>query len=150
MKKTILLVIFLTILIFPNSFSTVANEDNKFNNAPELQIGIFGASLAGGLKKTGFIIYNIGDEPIMDIQYIFSIKSNENNQIDYSYSKEIEPLNFNSAYQFKTNKIHGFGIMTISLSVSSSNAGDKNLSINAIQIGPYTITRPWILSWYNI
>lgn len=149
MKKTILSLIILAILVFPSSFLAIAYEENKFNESPELQIGIFGASLAGGFRKTGFIIYNTGDEPIVDIHYIFSIKGIENNGIDYSYSKEIEPLNFNSAYQFLTNKVNGFGMVTLSLSVSALNADDKNLSIFAIQIGPYTITRPWILSWYN-
>lgn len=149
MKKTILSLIVIAILVFPTSFLAIAYEENKFNESPQLQIGIFGASLAGGFRRTGFIIYNKGDEPIVDIHYIFSIKSIENNEIDYTYSKEIEPLNFNSAYQFLTDKIHGFGMVTLSLSVSSLNTGNKNLSIFAIQIGPYTITRPWILSWYD-
>ena len=149
MKKTILLIIVLATLVFPSSFLAVAYEVNKSNQGPELKIGIFGASLAGGLRKTGFMIYNNGDEPILNIQYVFSIKSSANNEINYSYSKEIEPLKFNSAYQFVTNEIHGFGMVTLSLIVSSSNAGDKNLSISAFQIGPYTISQPWILSWYN-
>ena len=149
MKKIILLIIVLAIFVFPTSFSAIGYEENKFNESPVLQIGIFGASLAGGFKKTGFIIYNKGDDPIVDIQYVFSIKGIENNEIDYIYSKEIEPLNFNSAYQFVTNEVHGFGKVTLSLSVSSSNAGDKNLSISAFQIGPYTISQPWIFSWYN-
>jgi hypothetical protein len=149
MKKIILLIIVLATLVFPTSFLVIAYEENKSIDGPELQIGIFGASLAGGLRRTGFIIYNKGDEPILDIQYVFSIKDNKNNEINYSYSKEIEPLKFNSAYQFVTNKVHGFGMVTLSLSVSSSNAGDKNLSISAFQIGPYTISKPWIFSWYN-
>ena len=149
MKKTILFIIILATLVFPTSYLAIAYEENKSIDGPELQIGIFGASLAGGLRKTGFMIYNNGDEPIVDIQYVFSIKSSANNEINYSYSKEIEPLKFNSAYQFVTNEIHGFGMVTLSLIVSSSNAGDKNLSISAFQIGPYTISQPWILSWYN-
>jgi hypothetical protein len=149
MKKTILSIIVLATLLFPTSFLVIAYEENKSIDGPELQIGIFGASLAGGLRKTGFMIYNNGDEPILNIQYVFSIKSSANNEINYSYSKEIEPLKFNSAYQFVTNEVHGFGIVTLSLIVSSSNAGDKNLSISAFQIGPYTISQPWILSWYN-
>jgi len=150
MKKTILSIIVLATLVFPTSFLAIAYEENKLIEGPELQVGIFGASLAGGLRKTGFIIYNKGDEPILNIQYIFSIKGGANNEIDYSYSKEIEPLKFNSAYQFLTNEVYGFGMVTLSLSVSSSNAGDKTLSIFAFQIGPYTISRPWILSWYDI
>jgi len=149
MKKTIFIIIVLATLVFPTSFLVIAYEENKSNEVPELQIGIFGASLAGGLRKTGFMIYNNGDDPILDIHYVFSIKSSENNEIDFSYSKEIEPLKFNSAYQFLTNEVQGFGMVTLSLIVSSSNAGDKNLSISAFQIGPYTIGRPWILTWFN-
>ena len=150
MKKIILLILVLAILVFPTSFSAIAYRENKFNEGPELHIGIFGASLAGGLRKTGFMIYNNGDEPILDIHYVFSIKDNSNDDIIYSYSKEIEPLKFNSAYQFVTNEVHGFGMVTLSLNVSSSNAGEKNLSIAAFQIGAYTISQPWIFSWYNI
>ena len=150
MKKTILFIIILATLVFPTSYLAIAYEENKSLEGPELQIGIFGASLAGGLRKTGFIIYNRGEEPILNIQYVFSIKGGTNSEIDYSYSKEIEPLKFNSAYQFLTNEIHGFGMVTLSLSVSSSNAGEKNLSISAFQIGSYTISRPWILSWLDI
>ena len=150
MKKTIISIIVLVTLVFPSSFLAIAYEENKSLEGPELQIGIFGASLAGGLRKTGFIIYNRGEEPILNIQYVFSIKGGTNSEIDYSYSKEIEPLKFNSAYQFLTNEIHGFGMVTLSLSVSSSNAGEKNLSISAFQIGSYTISRPWILSWLDI
>ena len=146
MKKMNFLII--TFVIISLSLPLITAENTSNNFSPELQIGIFGASLAGGLRKTGFMIYNNGDEPILNIQYVFSIKSSANNEINYSYSKEIEPLKFNSAYQFVTNEVHGFGMMTLSLSVSS-NAGDKNLSISAFQIGPYTISRPWILSWYN-
>jgi len=147
MKKINFLII--TFVIISLSLPLITAENTSNNFSPELQIGIFGASLAGGLRKTGFMIYNNGDEPILNIQYVFSIKSSANNEINYSYSKEIEPLKFNSAYQFVTNEVHGFGMVTLSLSVSSSNAGDKDLSISAFQIGPYTISRPWILSWYN-
>jgi hypothetical protein len=150
MKKTILSIIVIATFVFPTSFLAIACEENKSIEDPELQIGIFGASLAGGLRKTGFIIYNKGEEPILNIKYVFSIKGGANGEINYSYSKEIEPLKFNSAYQFLTNDVHGFGRVTQSLSVSSSNAGEKNLSISAFQIGPYTISRPWILSWYDI
>ena len=147
MKKINFLIITFVIISLSLPLITAENTSNSFS--PELQIGIFGASLAGGLRKTGFMIYNNGDEPILNIQYVFSIKSSANNEINYSYSKEIEPLKFNSAYQFVTNEVHGFGMVTLSLIVSSSNAGDKNLSISAFQIGPYTISQPWILSWYN-
>lgn len=147
MKKINFLI--MTFVIISLSLPLITAESTSNSFSPELQIGIFGASLAGGLRKTGFMIYNNGDEPILNIQYVFSIKSSANNEINYSYSKEIEPLKFNSAYQFVTNEVHGFGMVTLSLIVSSSNAGDKNLSISAFQIGPYTISQPWILSWYN-
>ena len=82
MKKTILSIFVLATLLFPSSFLVIAYEENKSIDGPELQIGIFGASLAGGLRKTGFIIYNKGDEPILNIHYVFSIKSIVNNDIN--------------------------------------------------------------------
>ena len=148
MKKTIILIFVLTTLIIPTSFSALAYEENKSMYGPELQIGIFGASIAG-LRRTGFVISNTGDQSASEIQWVFTIKIIGNNEIDYRYSDTRATLRRNSAIQFLTNEVNGFGLVTLSLSVSSSNAGDHTLSVKGFQIGPYTISRPWILAWYD-
>lgn len=102
------------------------------------------------MRRAGFVIHNSGDQSSADIQWVFSIKSIFSDEIDYSFSDARESLRRNSAIQFLTNEVHGFGLVTLSLSVSSSNAGDKTLSIKGFQIGPYTISRPWILAWYDM
>lgn len=118
----------------------------KFVYGPELEIGIFGASIVG-LRRVGFVIHNGGDQSASDVQWVFTIKSIGNGEIDYSYSDTRATLRRNSAIQFATNEVNGFGLVTLSLSVSSPNAGDKILSAKGFQIGPYTISRPWILAW---
>jgi len=150
MKKTILIIFaFMTLLII-TSYTIIASEEKISIYGPELQIGIFGASIAGGLKRTGFVIYNNGNESIIDINWIYSIKSITNDNINYSYFNELELLENNSAYLFSTPDVNGFGLVTLSLNVSSSNAGNKTISIKGFQIGQYTISRPWILAWIDI
>lgn len=46
MKKTIILIFVLATLVIPASFSAIAYEEHKSMYGPELQIGIFGASIA--------------------------------------------------------------------------------------------------------
>jgi len=150
MKKTILIIFaFMTLLII-TSYTIIASEEKISIYGPELQIGIFGASIAGGLKRTGFVIYNNGNESIIDINWIYSIKSITNDNINYSYFNELELLENNSAYLFSTPDVNGFGLVTLSLNVSSSNAGNKTISIKGFQIGQYSISRPWILAWIDI
>ncbi len=146
MKKTRVLPVFLMILYFSTSYAVLATEDIETTYGPELHVGIFGASIAG-LRRTGFVISNNGDAPILDIHWVFSIKSIANDEIDYRYSDELEVLNVYSANMFMTNEVNGVGLVTLSATVSSSNAGNKTISIYGFQIGPYTISRPWILAW---
>jgi hypothetical protein len=122
---------------FPNAKSMVG---------PDLHLGIFGASMAG-LRKAGFAISNTGDQTASDIQWVFTIKSIGNNEIDYRNSDTRATLRRNSAVFFTTNEVNGYGLVTLSLSVSSSNAGDHTLSVKGFQIGRYTISRPMILAW---
>ena len=77
MKKIIVVIIILAMLCIPTSFSAIAYEENKSVVGPELQVGVFGASLLG-FRRSGFILYNKGDAPIIDIDWIFSIKSISN------------------------------------------------------------------------
>ena len=115
---------------------------------PELHLGIFGASIAG-TRRAGFVISNTGDQSAADIEWVFSIKGIVTNQMDYSYSDTRDSLRHNAAIMFETNELYGFGLVTLTLSVSSSNAGDDTLSVKGFQIGQYTIRRPWILAWYG-
>jgi len=148
LKKTLLLSTVVVILFILIPYLVTAREENISMDGPELQVGIFGASIAGGLRRTGFIIYNNGDQSISDIHWVYSIKSSANDEVDLSYSDELVSLENNSAYQFSTPDVNGFGLVTLSLSVSSSNAGDKTFSINGFQIGSFMISQPWILAWY--
>ena len=70
------------ILFILTPFLVTAHEKNKSMNDPELHVGIFGASIAGGLRWTGFVIHNNGFQSISDIHWMYSIKSSTNDEID--------------------------------------------------------------------
>jgi hypothetical protein len=150
MKKTIVIIFVFATLFIPTLNTIIAHDEKISIFGPDLQIGIFGASIAGGLKRAGFVIYNSGNESILDINWIYSIKSITHDDINYSYFDELELLENNSAYLFSTPDVNGFGLVTLLLNVSSLNAGNKTISIKGFQIGPYTISRPWILAWIDI
>ena len=146
MKKTILIIVILTTLVIPTSFSAIAFEEHKSLYGPELEIGIFGASIVG-LRRVGFVIHNGGDQSASDIQWVFTIYSIRGDEIDYRFSDTRATLRRNSAYQWATNEVNGFGLVRLSLTVTSLNAGEKTVSSMGLQIGPITISQPWILAW---
>jgi len=134
-NKIKILTIILIILCISTSYIAIATNEKVSTDGPELQVGVFGASFLG-LRKTGFIIYNSGDELINDIHYTFSIKSVSNNDINISNSDVLDPLKVNSAYvSVFPNLGDSFGLVTLSISVTTSNAGDATETIYGIQIG---------------
>jgi hypothetical protein len=148
MKKIIILM-FVSIIVFFSSFNYAsAYVDEKTDDASVLHVGLFGASILGGLRNAGFILANYGNESIMDIQWIFSIKSVSNNDIDISYTGEIESLKYNQGYQYTIHQIYGFGFVELTITATSSNTSEVNEIMNGFQIGPYTLGRSLISAWY--
>ena len=148
MNKKIIGILFLMLLITSAFSVSIMAGGEESPNEPVLQVGVFGASLIG-LRQSGFIINNNGEEPIDDIHYTFSIKSISNNNINFSYSDSIDLLNVNSVYvnTFR-NQDSGFGLVTISISVSSSNAGEATKTTYGFQIGRFIISKTYLLAWF--
>jgi len=148
MNKKIIGILFLMLLITSAFSVSIMAGGEESPNEPVLQVGVFGASLLG-LRQSGFIINNNGEEPIDDIHYTFSIKSISNNNINFSYSDSIDLLNVNSVYvnTFR-NQDSGFGLVTISISVSSSNAGEATKTTYGFQIGRFIISKTYLLAWF--
>lgn len=149
MKKIIVVLFFSVMLFFSSPLLIVeANGNEKTIEDPVLHVGVFGASMLGGLRSAGFILANYGDESIKDIQWVFSIKGVSNNEIDVTYSGEFGSLDYNQGYQYTTSYVKGFGLVTVSITATSSNAGESTETMNGFQIGPYTLGRSLISAWY--
>jgi len=121
--------------------------NNNLGNGPELQVGVFGGSISTGFRRVGGVIYNNGDESVYDIAYTLSIKGGYDNSIDIIKSGNYGELIPTQSLIPLTNEVHGFGLVTISLSATSTNAGSSEDSIIGFQIGPYTISQPYVIAW---
>ena len=114
---------------------------------PELHADIFGASMLTGLRRAGCIIYNSGTDQIQDISYTFAIKGAEDTTIDFIFIETIESIDQYESYTLSTNGINGYGKIIISITATSSNAGEISETRTGFQIGPYTLCQPYLSSW---
>ena len=137
------IIVFSVVVLFFNiiSYSSIADS------GPELEVGVFGASLLTGLKQAGFVIFNNGDDVILDITYTFKVEGGFDSSINKIISGHEEKLNSNSALLQPIQTINGFGLVTLSIEASSSNAGSSEETMKGFQIGPYTITQTYVLAW---
>lgn len=135
---------FLMLMMPIFSTSIVANPE------PELNIGIFGASLFGGLRRVGFIIYNYGEETVYDIEWTFTVTGESDDSIDVYHTDIVEELGFNWAHQFSTPEITGSGPVTLTLTVNSENAEEVTKTIQGYQLGPFTLSKTWNQAWRDL
>ena len=146
-NKMKILTIILAFICISTTYTVTAVKEES-TNEPILQIGVFGASLLG-LRHTGFFINNNGDEQINNINYTFEIKINSNDSISFIYSDDIDSLKVNSVYLITfPNQDSHLGLVTLTLTVTSSNAGEVTETINGFQIGPFIIAKTYVLSWF--
>lgn len=128
-----------------------ANEASEVYADAEIHARVFGASVLSGLKSVGFVIINTGsngnDVVIENISYMFTVKSIEDDGIDVLYTGEIESLEYNEGHQFSTNGINGNGLVELSITVTSSNAGEVTDTLKGYQIGPFTLSRPLLFAF---
>ena len=80
--------------------------------------------------------------------YTLSIKGGYDNSIDIIKSGNYGELIPTQSLIPLTNEVNGFGLVTISLSATSTNAGSSEDSIIGFQIGPYTISQPYVIAWF--
>lgn len=129
---------------------SVPKKYETSSNPVHLDVSIFGASLLTGIRQLGFAVHNTGGNPhdktIEDIMVTFTVKSLDDENIDFSYSKEIDSMAYNEGNQFLTNAINGFGPVKLSLMASSSNAGEVSKTIKGYQIGSITLSQNFLLS----
>lgn len=148
------LVVFCCLLLLTMSLVLpgCANEASEVSADAEIHARVFGASVLSGLKSVGFIIINSAgsngnDAVIEDISYTFTVKSIEDESINVSYTGEIESLEYNEGKQFSTNEISGNGLVELSITVISTNAGEVTDTLKGYQIGPITLSRPLLFAF---
>ena len=115
---------------------------------PELKVGVFGGSLLTGLRQVGGVIFNNGDDVAYDIHYTFAITGGLDDSINIVIPGQKEELESNEAIVQLTNRAYGFGSVKITLTATSSNAGEATETIKGFQMGPYTISKSYVLAWY--
>jgi hypothetical protein len=146
-NKMKILTIILALICFSTTYNVTAVKEES-TNEPVLQVGVFGASLLG-LRHTGFFINNNGDEQINNINYTFEVKSNSNDSMSFVYSDDIDSLKVNSVFLITfPNQDSHLGLVTLSLTVNSSNAGEATETINGFQIGSFILAKTYVLSWF--
>ena len=114
----------------------------------ELRVGVFGASMLA-LRQAGGIIWNDGFNTIQDVQYTFTITGGYDDSIDITISGDAGDgdMEVNQVYSISTNEARGYGPVTITMTATSSNAGEATAISQGFQIGPYTISKTYLMAW---
>jgi len=138
--------IFVCTLLITISFCTLSVSANQES---ELRVGVFGASMLA-LRQAGGILWNDGDDTIQDVQYTFTIKGGSGDSINVKISGVAGDgdIEVNQVYSISTREARGFGPVTLTMTVTSSNAGEATASSQGFQIGPYTISKTYFMAWF--
>ena len=125
MDKKSLVGMIVSILIVVPAVSTPSAAESD----TELSIGICG----GFIAIDGWIM-NIGDNPAYNVSYTFSMTGGFHNDINVTASDIVSEMPPKSAMGVLSNT-YGFGPVTITLSVSASNADNMTKLVNGFQVG---------------
>ena len=145
MKKKII-GIFVCMLLITISVCTLSVTADP---EPKLRVGVFGASVLA-LRQAGGIIWNDGVDTILDVQYTFTIRGGYDNSINITISGDAGDgdIEVNQAYSIPTNKAKGYGPVTLTMTATSSNADEATATSKGFQIGPYTISKTYLMAWF--
>jgi hypothetical protein len=121
------MIVIILILLPALSTPSVAESET------ELSIGI-----CSGFAVVNKWIMNIGDNPAYNVSYTSSITGGFNNNINITTSSNVSKIPPKYAMGSLT-KMFGFGPVTITLSVSASNADNITKSVKGFQIGRRTL-----------
>ena len=143
MKKKIVGILTCMLLII-SVFSMTAIADPGAN----LENKIFGGfPLIFGIRNVGGAIVNTGDDIAHNVSFNFTVTGGSNGSIDYNYADYWGDLSSNESLGIVTDAIQGFGLVTLTLAASSSNAGNVTETKKGFQIGYFT----WVpMSWFGL
>ena len=146
MKKLIGMFVCMLLLIPALSMSAAANSEAK------LDIQIFGGfPLPVLIRNAGGVIMNIGDTTAHNISYTLSIIGGTSGDINITYEgyyEYLEPLSTGGdALGVMTPNANGFGLVTITLTASATNADNVTETAKGFQLGYFT----WVpMSWFGL
>jgi len=144
MEKKLIGIFVCTLLIFSAMSMSAAAVSEA-----ELDIQIFGGfPLPILIQHAGGVITNIGNSTAYNISFTLSIIGGTSDSINITYegfSEYLEPLSESgAALGIMTPDANGFGLVTIKLSASATNAESVTIKAKGVQIGDIT----WVpLSW---
>ncbi|MCK5030795.1 MAG: hypothetical protein KAR64_04955 [Thermoplasmatales archaeon] len=149
MKRKIISILVLMLIISVPFSITVSSGGSEGDSESKLRVGVFGASIMA-LRQAGGIIWNDGLDTIRDVQYTFTIRGGFDNSINITISGDAGDgdMEVNQAYSISTNKAKGFGPVTITMTATSSNADEATATSQGFQIGPYTISKTYLMAWF--
>jgi hypothetical protein len=143
-KRCVLIIGMLLIILLHLCLITASADPD-----PELNVGVFGASMMTGLRQAGFVISNDNEDFVAtDIHYTFTVTGGFDDSIDYTMEGQKDELRSNQAFLFSTPSISGFGPVTLTITTVSSNAQDVTATRSGFQLGPYTMSTPYVLAWF--
>ena len=143
--KKILITIIICMLLFIPALSISADV----NSSAELHIKVLGGlPFPVLIRNAGGVIVNVGDTTAYNISYTLSIIGGTSNNINIThegYYEYLKPLSTDGeALGVFTPNANGFGLVTITLTASATNADGVTVKAKGFQIGDFT----WVpLSW---
>ena len=147
MKNRLVGVLVCMLLFIPAlSMSVAADSEAK------LDIQIFGGfPLPVLIRNAGGVIVNIGDATAYNISYTLSIIGGTSGNINITYEgyyEYLEPLSTGGdALGVMTPNANGFGLVTITLTASATNADNVTETAKGFQLGYFT----WVpMSWFGL
>ena len=100
-----------------------------------------------GIRNVGGAIVNTGDAIAHNVSFNFTVTGGSNGLIDYTYADYWGDLLPNGSLGIATDAVQGFGLVTLTLSASSSNAGNVTETAKGFQLGYFT----WVpMSWFGL
>ncbi|UCF12216.1 MAG: hypothetical protein JSW06_09265 [Thermoplasmatales archaeon] len=142
--KKILLGILVTMLIVISVFSMNAIADP----GAKLENKIFGGfPILFGIRYIGGAIVNTGDAIAHNVSFNFTVTGGSNGSIYYTWSEYWGDIPPNGSVGIIIDAIQGFGLVTLTLSASSSNADNVTETKKGFQIRYFT----WVpMSWFGL
>ncbi len=147
MKNKLVGILVCMLLLIPAlSMSAAADSEAK------LDIQIFGGfPLPVLIRNAGGVIVNIGDATAYNISYTLSIIGGTSGNINITYEgyyEYLEPLSTGGdALGVMTTNANGFGLVTITLTASATNADNVTETAKGFQLGYFT----WVpMSWFGL